>query len=111
MVSDSGKEPIDEVDVDEASAPQDGGWAERRLGQIRTALLGEELADIEVRLAQAQQTITNNMAEFESRAASLAQQLADLELQLQAEVDRATPRTDLAGLLRSLADKLDNGNG
>ena len=95
----------------ESPASSGGDWAERRLGQIRSALLGEELAEIETRLSHAQATISETMNMLENRADGLAKQIADLELQLQAEVDRATPRDDLAGLLRSVADKLENGDG
>jgi hypothetical protein len=106
-MSDSGNHQI-EQQAEESAAPR-GDWAERRLGQIRSALLGEELADIEVRLKRAQEAIAETMEAFDKRASGLAKQLADLELQLQTEVDRATPREDLAVLLRSVADKLENG--
>ncbi|MDD9892793.1 MAG: hypothetical protein OXT49_04710 [Gammaproteobacteria bacterium] len=109
MSADSGNPP--DKNTVEDSASKGGDWAERRLGQIRTALLGEELAEIEARLGQAQATITETMSMLEDRAGGLAKQIADLELQLQAEMDRATPREDLASLLRSVADKLENGDG
>lgn len=106
-MADSGNHQI-EQEAEQSAAPT-GDWAERRLGQIRSALLGEELADIEARLKRAQEAISETMEAFDARAAGLVKQLADLELKLQTEVDRATPREDLAALLRSVADKLENG--
>lgn len=103
-------EQISEV-VKAQTAPSNGDWAERRLGQIRSALLGEELAEIEARLAQVQASIAATMQTLEARAEALSGQIADVELQLQAAVDKATPREGLAAMLRSVADKLENGNG
>jgi hypothetical protein len=105
-MTDSGNHQ-NQVDGQESLSTAD--WAERRLGQIRTALLGEELTDIELRLKAAQDAIAETMQAFEARAVDLDRQMADLELKLQTQADKATPRNDLAALLRSVADKLENG--